>query len=472
MATHNVEDGTGGLDASIRFELDRPENIGIGMRSSINDFRSHTRPFASMADIIAMGAVFAYPSCGGPLIPFRAGRIDATSAGVPGVPEPHQDLNSHIASFKRQGFTQTEMIQLVACGHAVGGVRKEDFPEVTNDTFALFHGEQTYDNTVVTGYLDSTTPNPLVVSNNVIVRSDLRIFESDGNVTMEGQALASLASQNAFDGTCAILIERMINTVPKNVTLTEVVQPIENKIGKTRLFLSNDTDSLTLTTSLRLLNPTPNPNRTVTLFWTDSDDSTSPVCPISGCSAQPFDSFSIGDRGGFLGGNGFALHGMDAMKFEFEASVNSTTSISNYWFEIDENDGVSEKVVVDGMTSAYPILHDKILFDPIRSYTTFENRSTVRFITIAVRSEFHPTRLYLETFDPNQSGRDLELPVTEAIDVPLDTGIPPKAGYTFYTAKMVGSVVSFDIHAELGGENLSQDFIEFDEIKTLVFPPN
>ena len=25
MATHNVEDGTGGLDASIQFEQDRPE---------------------------------------------------------------------------------------------------------------------------------------------------------------------------------------------------------------------------------------------------------------------------------------------------------------------------------------------------------------------------------------------------------------------------------------------------------------
>jgi len=25
MATHNIEDGTGGMDASIRFELDRPE---------------------------------------------------------------------------------------------------------------------------------------------------------------------------------------------------------------------------------------------------------------------------------------------------------------------------------------------------------------------------------------------------------------------------------------------------------------
>jgi len=25
MATHNIEDGTGGMDVSIKFELDRPE---------------------------------------------------------------------------------------------------------------------------------------------------------------------------------------------------------------------------------------------------------------------------------------------------------------------------------------------------------------------------------------------------------------------------------------------------------------
>jgi hypothetical protein len=52
----------------------------------------------------------------GPEIKFRGGRIDATEANKPGVPEPQQDLDAHIASFARQGFTQTEMIGLVACG--------------------------------------------------------------------------------------------------------------------------------------------------------------------------------------------------------------------------------------------------------------------------------------------------------------------------------------------------------------------
>jgi hypothetical protein len=49
-------------------------------------------------------------NCGGPSIPFRAGRIDAEVGGPETVPEPHQDLASHTASFALQGFDITEMI--------------------------------------------------------------------------------------------------------------------------------------------------------------------------------------------------------------------------------------------------------------------------------------------------------------------------------------------------------------------------
>ncbi len=57
------------------------------------------------ADVIAIGAIFAVSTCGGPIIPFSGGRIG-------------------------QGFNQTEMIKLVACGHTMGGVRSSDFPQL------------------------------------------------------------------------------------------------------------------------------------------------------------------------------------------------------------------------------------------------------------------------------------------------------------------------------------------------------
>lgn len=82
----------------------------------------------------------AVAACGGPIIPFRGGRIDATGPGVFGVPEPHQSLEAHTESFRLQGFNRSEMIGLVACGHTLGGVTSADFPDIVtppNSTASL-----------------------------------------------------------------------------------------------------------------------------------------------------------------------------------------------------------------------------------------------------------------------------------------------------------------------------------------------
>lgn len=81
-----------------------------------------------MADLIALGARTALDACGGPEIPYRAGRIDDLTAGPSGVPEPQQDLQSHMSAFSRMGFNQQEMIGLVACGHSIGSVHFQSFP--------------------------------------------------------------------------------------------------------------------------------------------------------------------------------------------------------------------------------------------------------------------------------------------------------------------------------------------------------
>lgn len=47
------------------------------------------------------------------MIQFRAGRIDATTAGPLGVPGPGDSLASQTAAFAKAGFSQTEMIQAV-----------------------------------------------------------------------------------------------------------------------------------------------------------------------------------------------------------------------------------------------------------------------------------------------------------------------------------------------------------------------
>lgn len=55
---------------------------------------------------------------------------------------------------------------------------------------------------------------------NATTRSDMRIFSSDGGVTMGKMA----ASKDFFLSTCNTLLERMINTVPKGVALTEPIE--------------------------------------------------------------------------------------------------------------------------------------------------------------------------------------------------------------------------------------------------------
>lgn len=137
MATADVEAGTGGIDASIGFERARPENVGSrAFTDALLFFENFMSVRSSMADLIALGAVMSITACTvsterKPIfVPFRGGRIDATEAGPLGIPEPHQNLSTHRQIFKKQGFNETEMIALIACGHSLGGVNGRDFPEI------------------------------------------------------------------------------------------------------------------------------------------------------------------------------------------------------------------------------------------------------------------------------------------------------------------------------------------------------
>ena len=133
MATADVAAGRGGIDASIAFETLRAENVGGAFDDALgNIFRSPRGIMSSMADIIALGAAVAVGSCscGSVIVPFRAGRIEATGPEPSGVPRPEEDLDSHTRAFARQGFDANDMIGLVACGHTLGGVHGKDFPEI------------------------------------------------------------------------------------------------------------------------------------------------------------------------------------------------------------------------------------------------------------------------------------------------------------------------------------------------------
>ncbi|KAL0575766.1 hypothetical protein V5O48_006209 [Marasmius crinis-equi] len=436
MSTHDVGDGSGGLDASIAFELDRAQNIGIGMAGSVSDFLGFTSPSVSLADVIAVGTVLGVASCGGPLIPLRGGRVDATTPGPATVPEPQEDLASHTESFKRQGFSQSEMIALVACGHSLGGVRTEDFPDIihapVDGNVALFDGTQGFDHTVVSGYLDGTTPNPLVIGPNSTTNSDLRIFSSDGNATMQ-----SLASPENFNKVCADLFERMIDTVPRGVQLTEVVEPMQYKVGQTTLFPGND-GMLRLTTGIRVVGL--HSSRCVTLFWNDRQGS---VCSTAGCSASPSSTFE--SVGTFMA----VRRGIDGYTtYTFDTKVNVTSSISKFWFKIEEGDG-SEAVLVDNDGAGLVINQDTVLFDRARSAFVTEGTTFHLNLVVAVRTSDPTTKVSALTYAIGTEAQPT--PKRETVELSPDSRFPPVVGYTFFSGNFPNSLQWVDIAAEVEG---------------------
>ncbi|KAG2579942.1 hypothetical protein PVAP13_6NG303600 [Panicum virgatum] len=78
--TFDVSDKSGGMNGSIIYEVDRPENTGLNRsikilgkaKSGIDDIQK-----VSWADLIAVAGAEAVALCGGPEIPVRLGRLDS-----------------------------------------------------------------------------------------------------------------------------------------------------------------------------------------------------------------------------------------------------------------------------------------------------------------------------------------------------------------------------------------------------------
>ena len=262
FVTANITAGTGGLDASIGFETLRGENSGAAMNDSMGFFRPRVSSKIATADFIALSVVMSVGNCGGPQIPLRGGRVDATEGGATGVPAPDSSLEDTLGFFGGAGFNQVDSIGLTACGHTMGNVHHEGFPTVVgldavseNNTGGGIHFDSTvatFDTLVVHEYLNGTgnAGGPLVTSFNISSRSDLRLYESDNNATM-----TSLANQgNGFFDTCVSLFQRMLDTVPTGVVLSDVIEPMPVKPINATLDFDND-GNLIFTGYIRVSSP-------------------------------------------------------------------------------------------------------------------------------------------------------------------------------------------------------------------------
>lgn len=92
-----------------------------------------------------------------------------------------------------------------------------------------------YENKVVQEYLNATgkAGGPLVTSNNETFRSDFRVFNSDHNATIR-----AMSSPQAFQDTCFSIFEKMMDTVPRGVVLSEPVIPRQWTLIESHLDLS------------------------------------------------------------------------------------------------------------------------------------------------------------------------------------------------------------------------------------------
>lgn len=131
-----------------------------------------------------------------------------TTLYIDSYPNAHQDSVHH------GGFPEVSPDSAVTPNNTNGGVN-----------FDTTHGG--FDTRVVSEYMDGTGQGggPLVTSFNETSRSDLRLFESDGNKTMK----ALYHKRDGFQDTCSDIMGRMINTVPFDVRLQDAITPFPIK---------------------------------------------------------------------------------------------------------------------------------------------------------------------------------------------------------------------------------------------------
>ncbi|KAJ7476877.1 L-ascorbate oxidase [Mycena galericulata] len=452
MATHDVATGLGGLDGSIGFETNRPENIGSAFNETVLFFRQLQTKTSSFSDLLAMGVVLAIKNCAGPSIPFRSGRIDAAEAGPPGVPQPQESLQTHIAEFARQGFNATEMIALVACGHTIGGVHQIDFPQsikgaITPDNpEGVVHFDNTfdvYDNHIAVQYIHNSSVDQLVVGFNNTTNSDAAIFASDGNKTMLGFA----HSNDAFLERCEGLLERMLNTVPSAVKLGDVLEPLPVKPYLLSLFF-NSTGGLELEGFIRIFGTSPEAaaaNATdmpVRLVWKDRHGFISPKYTTTATTSSNLDSSSI------FGAVQF---------FRVDAFIDPSAGISS--FAVDyAYDAKTPLTTANNGGGGFPF-QDVILFQHANScHGNVNQNSTLNGV---IRNDMGAvSSAYVEyTFSGTQQG-SLAFVQNTIRAALIHTGKSTSPFYDTYTATFLAndggngddeSIISFDLVAVVGG---------------------
>ncbi|KAL1499200.1 hypothetical protein AB1Y20_013708 [Prymnesium parvum] len=123
--TYNATDGKYGPRASMRFEPEasHPSNRGLERIRSMLEPIKQAVPVLSYADLWQLAAVVSIEMLGGPRVPFKVGRIDASGpeeCAPPGMlPDAHDTAEELRSAFNRMGFNDRERVALMGA-HTLG----------------------------------------------------------------------------------------------------------------------------------------------------------------------------------------------------------------------------------------------------------------------------------------------------------------------------------------------------------------
>ncbi|KAI0398059.1 heme peroxidase [Xylariaceae sp. FL0594] len=424
MATTTIAGGPrqGGLDGSLQYELTSSDNIGPAFNTTLKFMADYYTSRSSVADLLALGVYYAVRSCSGPVVPVAGGRVDAKTAGPIGVPLPQNSAFTFQQQFARMGFSQTEMIQAVACGHSIGGVHETEFPQIVpvgstaNGLKATDSTVDMFDNKVVTEYIAGNTTNPMVVGPSVRAtrNSDFKVFNSDGNMTVK-----ALTDPATYGNVCATVLRKMIEVVPDGVVLTDPIQPYNVKPVDMQLTLNAAARTVQLSGFIRVRSTDFDTDNAKSVTLTYKDRTSGNNCGATGCS---YTAQLLGASEGF--DDTFVW-------FPIDLEIPVSTGISSFTLKVNMASGTS--VAYDNNGGAYP-MQDGILLQKPQSCLLNGKLQVVA----AVRNDLNalPVNMRISyktpVGDPNRP-----VPTLSEDSMAMEKG-DCVGSYTFYTATYDG----------------------------------
>ncbi|KAI0167128.1 heme peroxidase [Hypoxylon sp. FL1284] len=449
MATTTFLDNvrSGGMDGSLQYELLSSDNIGPGFNTTLKFMADYYTSRSGVADLIALGVYYAVRSCGGPVVPVAGGRIDALEGGPIGVPLPQNTAFTFSQQFTRMGFDTTEMIQATACGHTIGGVHDNEFPEIVpvgsteNGEVPLDSTVASFDNKVVTEYIAGNTTNPMVVGPSVKAtrNADFKVFNYDSNAT-----IATMADPAEFNSICATVLQKLIDTVPDGVVLSDPIQPYAVKPVNMQLALNSGATTMQLTGSIRVRTTDMGDDSVTNLTLNYKDRSGGSDCGSASCE---YTATLLGATQGF--DDDFAW-------FPIDAAIPTSSGISSFTITLTMASGTTQSF--DNNGDSYP-MQDAVLIQMPQSCLL----SGTLTVTAAVRNDRKslPVNMFLSYKTPTG---DVNRPVPTLKNATvLMTEGTCVGGYTFYTANYtdLGDLAyasKIDVISGSGSSALKDDF--------------